>query len=59
MLVKTATALLIVWLLSMFDVYRVGDLAHVLLLVGLVVPLLAVLKARDATMRRPESRSND
>ncbi len=59
MLFKTATALLIVWLLSMFDVYRVGDLGHVLLLVGLMVLLLAVLNARDAAMRRPESRNND
>jgi hypothetical protein len=37
----------------------VGDLAQVLLLVGLMVLLLAVLKALDATMRRPESRNND
>ena len=35
MLFKTAFALLIVWLLGMFGVYRVGDLAHVFLLVGL------------------------
>jgi hypothetical protein len=56
---KTATALFIVWLLSMFDIYCVGDLAQVLLLVGLMVLLLAVLKALDATMRRPESRNND
>jgi hypothetical protein len=27
MLIKTAIALLIVWLLGMFGVYRVGDLA--------------------------------
>ena len=47
MLFKTAFALLIVWLLGMFGVYRVGDLAHVFLLVGLMLLLLAVLKARE------------
>ena len=41
MLFKTAFALLIVWLLGMFGVYRVGDLAHVFLLVGLMLLLLA------------------
>ena len=51
MLFKTAFALLIVWLLGMFGVYRVGDLAHVFLLVGLMLLLLAVLKARDAALR--------
>ena len=57
MLFKTAFALLIVWLLGMFGVYRGGDLAHVFLLVGLMLLLLAVLKARDAALRRPESRT--
>ena len=59
MLFKTAIALLIVWLLGMLGVYRVGDLTHVFLLVGLMLLLLAVLKARDAALRRPESRNND
>ena len=59
MLFKTAITLLIVWLLGMFGVYRVGDLAHVFLLVGLMLLLLAVLKAREAALRRPESRNND
>ena len=59
MLFKTAFALLIVWLLGMFGVYRVGDLGHVSLLVGLMLLLLAVLKAREAALRRPESRNND
>ena len=52
MLFKTAFALLIVWLLGMFGVYRVGNLAHVFLLVGLMLLLLAVLKAREAALRR-------
>jgi hypothetical protein len=59
MLFKTAFALLIVWLLGMFGVYPVGDLAHVFLLVGLMLLLLAVLKAREAALRRPESRNNN
>jgi len=59
MLFKTAFALLILWLLGMFGVYRVGDLTHVFLLVGLMLLLLAVLKAREAALRRPESRNND
>ena len=59
MLFKTAFALLIVWLLGMLGVYRVGDLAHVFLLVGLMLLLLAVLKAREAAFWRPESRNND
>ena len=59
MLFKTAFALLIVWLLGMFGVYRAGDLAHVFLLVGLMPLLLAVLKAREAALRRPESRNNN
>ena len=59
MLFKTAFALLIVWPLGMFGVYRAGDLAHVFLLVGLMILLLAVLKAREAALRRPESRNNN
>ena len=52
MLFKTAFALLIVWLLGLFGVYRVGDLAHVFLLVGPMLLLLAaVLKAREAALR--------
>ena len=58
MLLKTAFALLILWLVGMFGVYRVGDLTHVFLLVGLML-LLAVLKAREAALWRPESRNND
>jgi hypothetical protein len=59
MLLKTAIARLVIWLLGMFGGYRVGDLAHIFLLVGPMLPLLAVLKAREAAARRPESRSNE
>jgi hypothetical protein len=46
-------------LLGMFGVYRVGDFAHIFLLVGLMLLLLGVLKARESALRRPESRDND
>jgi len=53
MLFKTAFALLIVWLLGLFGAYRVGNLAHVFLLVGLMLLLLAVLQAREAALPGP------
>jgi hypothetical protein len=59
MLFKTAITLLVVWFLGIFGVYCVGDFAHVFLLVGLMLLLLAVLEAREAALRRPESRNND
>jgi Family of unknown function (DUF5670) len=37
MLFKVALLLLITWLLGILGVYRVGDLVHVLLLVGLML----------------------
>ena len=48
MLLKAAFLLLIVWLLGIVGVYDVGSLVHVLLLVGLMLLLLGMLKARDA-----------
>ena len=56
MLLKAAVLLLIAWLLGVVGVYNVGTLVHVLLLVGLMLLLLGVLKARDAAARgRPDS----
>jgi len=52
MLFKTAFVLLGAWLLGVFGLYSIGDLVHVLLLVGLMLLLLAVLKARDAAAVR-------
>jgi hypothetical protein len=52
MLFTVAYVLLIAWLLGVLGAYRVGDLVHVLLLVGLMLLLLAFLKARDAAVRR-------
>ena len=55
MLFKIALALLAVWLLGVLGLYTIGDLVHVLLLVGFGVLLLAFLRARDAAVRRAVS----
>ena len=55
MLFKIALALLAVWLLGVLGLYTIGDLVHVLLLVGLGLLLLAFLRARDAAVRRAVS----
>ena len=53
MLLKMAFVLLIIaWLLGVLGLYRIGDLVHVLLLVGLMFLLLGALKARDAAAAR-------
>ena len=52
MLLKIAFVLLIAWLLGVVGLYRIGDLVHVLLLVGLMLLLLGTLKARDAAVDR-------
>ena len=52
MLLKIAFVLLIAWLLGVLGPYRIGDLVHVLLLVGLMLLLLGALKARDAARGR-------
>jgi hypothetical protein len=52
MLFNTALVLLGAWLLGILGVYTVGDWVHVLLLVGLMLLLLAFLKAREAAVRR-------
>ena len=51
MLVKVGVVLLAVWLLGLVGVYRIGDLFHVFLLVGLMLLLLGFLRARDAAVR--------
>ena len=48
-LFKAAIVLLAIRLLGMV-VSRVGDVVHVFLLVGLMLLLLAMLKARDAAL---------
>ena len=59
MLFKAAIALLAIWLLGMVGVYRVGDLVHIFLLIGLMLLLLAMLKARDAALRPPDPPTED
>ena len=59
MLFKIAFALLAIWGLGVIGLYSAGDLVHVLLLVGLMLLLLAFLKARDAAARRAVDRSAD
>ena len=59
MLFKAALVLLAIWLLGLVGVYRVGDLVHVFLLVGLMLLLLAMLKARDALLRPPDPPTKD
>jgi hypothetical protein len=52
MLFKIALVLLTAWVLGLVGVYNVGDLVHVLLLIGLMLLLMAFLRARDAAVRR-------
>ena len=59
MLFKIALVLLSVWLIGVVGVYNVGDLVHVLLLVGLMLLLLAFLRARDTAARRAVGGSAD
>jgi len=52
MLFKIALLLLVAWLIGIGGLYRAGDLVHVPLLVGLMLLLLAFLRARDVAGRR-------
>ena len=52
MFFKTALVLLIAWLLGVLGVFDVGQVVHVLLLVGLMLLLLGALKSRDAAVAR-------
>jgi hypothetical protein len=52
MLFMIALVLLAAWLLGIVGIYNVGTLVHVLLLVGLMLLLLAFLRAREAAVRR-------
>ena len=51
MLFTIALTLLAAWLLGVLGVYHVGDVVHVLLLTGLLLLMLALLRARDAAAR--------
>ena len=52
MLFKPALVLLTAWVLGLVGLYDAGDLVHVLLLIGLMLLMLALLKGRDAAVRR-------
>jgi hypothetical protein len=49
MLFKVAIALLVVWIIGL--IYGIGQLIHVLLLVGIMLLLLSFAKQRDAGIR--------
>jgi hypothetical protein len=51
MLSVTALMLLVVWAIALIGPFEIGQAVHVLLLVGLMLLLLAFMKARDAAMR--------
>ena len=55
MLFKIACLLLLVWLLGAVGIYDFGKPVHAFLLVGLMLLLLAVLRARDDSLRRVAS----
>ena len=59
MFLKVALLLLGAWLLGVIGVYNAGTLVHVLLLVGLMLLLLGMLKARDAAARPPTGPPSD
>jgi hypothetical protein len=52
MLLKSSFVLLFAWLVGVLGLFSIGDLVHVLLLVGLMLGLLGALKARDAAASR-------
>ena len=52
MFLKIGFVLLIAWLLGVLGLYRIGELVHVLLLVGLMLLLMGALKDRDAAAAR-------
>ena len=59
MLLKIAIVLLMGWIIGVVGVFEVGDLVHVLLLVGLMLLLLAFVKAREAALRATNGRSRE
>ncbi len=54
MLVKIASVLLVVWALGLLGVYEIGKLFHMFLLVGLMLLLMAVARAREEAFRGPD-----
>ncbi len=52
MLLKLALVLLGAWFIGVIGVYELGRLVHILLLVGLMLLLLGLLKARETAITR-------
>jgi hypothetical protein len=52
MLFKVAFVLLLLWLLGMTGLYQLGQFLHALLLIGLMLLMIAFIRARDAALRR-------
>jgi hypothetical protein len=59
MLFKTSFVLLTSWFLGVAGVYNVGDIVHVLLLIGLLLLVLAFLRSHDAAVRRATTGTAD
>jgi hypothetical protein len=59
MLVIVGVALLSVWAVGVAGPFDAGRLVHVLLLVGLMLLLIAFVKARDAALARARAASTD
>jgi hypothetical protein len=58
MLFTVGLVLLAMWMVGLVGVYRIGDLFHGFLLVGLMLLLLGFLRARDAAVRAASSQTN-
>jgi hypothetical protein len=52
MLVTVGLALLVIWAIGVVGPLEVGQLVHVLLLAGLMLLLIAFVKARDVALSR-------
>jgi hypothetical protein len=51
LLFKVAFVLLLLWLLGMAWLYQLGEFLHALLLVGLLLLMMAFIKARAAALQ--------
>ena len=53
MLTKAGLLLMVAWAIGLSGIYQIGDGFHAFLLVGLLLLLLAAVRARDAALRPP------
>jgi hypothetical protein len=54
-MLTVASGLLCLWLLGVLGIFDVGDRIHILLLLGLMLGLVGILKARDAAIAKKPS----